>query len=324
MSLNNHFSSIVINCPYDGDRIHLEIAAAPMPSNEINTNFKESNTTLYVPAYPNQCGDGDVASNFRYKGDNEINNIVCSNWMEIFKNYKQTNKPVYITAISRNDRLISLKMKDDGSIIIIGNDKKELKNETHTMIQFLESFQFNKTVMKKVREASSGSHYYTYLADMISMINIMNSHFNPHMFKKVLLSPEIVPKGDKRLKPVIKQDGKIWNPINGNDYLYFNTTESEDSLHFMFLKEEYIHVIYRQLQELISLNENSTKKMMRNYFLQMVDVYTRWSDFWINDIDDALTILMIINCFNHTRITSKENNIKTQFMEITKSFFNPV
>ena len=36
----------------------------------------ETNTTLYIPAMPNKLGDGDVASNFRYKHDKDINNDV--------------------------------------------------------------------------------------------------------------------------------------------------------------------------------------------------------------------------------------------------------
>ena len=42
-------------------------------------------------------------------------------------------------------------------------------------------------------------------------------------------------------------------------------------------------------------------------------VYTRYSDVWINDIDVALTIYMILNAYSHTTLTEDEEKVKGQW-----------
>ena len=79
--------------------------------------------------------------------------------------------------------------------------------------------------------------------------------------------------------------------------------------------------VYTQIKQLLSLEENSIKKMVRDFFLNQV-IYIRWSDFWVNDIDDALAILVIINSFKHTKLTKDETKIMILFEEITKPWFD--
>ena len=40
--------------------------------------------------------------------------------------------------------------------------------------------------------------------------------------------------------------------------------------------------------------------------------YNRWSDVWINDIDDALAIYMILNAYSHTELNDYEADISAK------------
>ena len=44
------------------------------------------------------------------------------------------------------------------------------------------------------------------------------------------------------------------------------------------------------------MDENETKKMVREFMVS--HNYYRLSDYWVNDVDDAFTIMMILNCFD--------------------------
>ena len=49
--------------------------------------------------------------------------------------------------------------------------------------------------------------------------------------------------------------------------------------------------------------------------------YSRWSDYWVNDIDDALTILAIINSFKLDQSTDSNKRILSKFEGIAKPWF---
>jgi hypothetical protein len=76
---------------------------------EICNAFKGPDVTLFLPAMPNSLGDGDTASNFRFKHDAYINKAVIERWIRVFREYKQNKKknPVVITAVGRSDRYLT-------------------------------------------------------------------------------------------------------------------------------------------------------------------------------------------------------------------------
>ena len=323
--------------PRENTRLDAFEVAGALTTDEIVTGLKGSwgirpYTQLYIPAYPSECGTGDVASNFRFKEDKELNNIVSKNWMGILREYKEVTKnPVIITAVHRNDRLRSIKMNPDGSVIMI--DKKtreEVPYESKLFTDFLLKYNIKGDDLMKIRESSIGSNYYSYLSDMISFLIMVNSKFSPDMFTiKKLMFEEIRPtdldsEGNKRLNRVIKADGSEWTPIEGHNYLYFKeysgSDEGGDTNDFLFLKKEYIDSIYDQLWELISTEESKTKELVRRFFSK-VTMYLRWSDYWVNDVDDAFTILSIINCYNYSELTDEEQILKEKFTKIAERVF---
>ena len=72
----------------------LEIAGAALwhellphvsPSGEVPEITR--NTIIYIDGFPNSLGDGDVASNFRYKETTEENNDGCEKLMKLFEGF---------------------------------------------------------------------------------------------------------------------------------------------------------------------------------------------------------------------------------------------
>ncbi len=87
----------------------VELAGAPVDSGWIKRAI-ESQGTLFVQGELKSLGQGDPASNFRFKSDKDKNNQVVSNLLEMFKLYhgQQKNKtqpdPVVITSVPRKMR----------------------------------------------------------------------------------------------------------------------------------------------------------------------------------------------------------------------------
>ena len=86
-----NFDSII--CSPDHTKNSVFDVAAALTKNAFRTHQEKSKdchwgidtmAQLYLPAYPVACGSGDVASNFRFKYDQQTNNIVCGNlvWQE--------------------------------------------------------------------------------------------------------------------------------------------------------------------------------------------------------------------------------------------------
>ena len=113
------------------------------------------NTTLFLPAMPNELGMGDVASNFRYKHDMDQNNVVVQRWLDVFREYKKNkNKnPVVITAVSRADRYMTFKLLENGLIEVLNNqnDNTLYIHGTAIMAKFLDGHGITMEHMKKIR-----------------------------------------------------------------------------------------------------------------------------------------------------------------------------
>lgn len=318
MSLNaQYILSSVTNDEQDetAPRI-LEVAGAPV--SDITEVTK--NTVIHIQGFPNSLGDGDTPSNFRYKKDTSINNGVCERWMKIFEDSSLSNisDGIYVTTFPREGRLRSYKMNEDGSFVVSDKEKNTLQDETTAFETFFKSVGLDEGKMKVLREASAGARYNTYLADMLSFLMMI---YKEH-FEDKYLKPYIVKTGDERLQPVEK-NGRVWNPVQGNDYLYFDevSEDTDGSIKFYFYNTEYYDFIYEKLLLAISVEENSVKSDIRKFFSEM-RIYERWSDYAINDVDDILTIYMIINAFVGVEITPQEDFIKSQFDHIADSFFS--
>ena len=320
------------------ENYHLEIASALLdyPDGNIMDDIFGSikpNTTIFLPAMPNLIGMGDVASNFRFKHDATTNNLVVDRWNQLFEFYKKNKNPVVITTIGRQSRCISLKMNEDGTVNIINlKTKQSDKTNTDIFTNFLHSFNIDQEKMKIIREASSGAKYYSYLADMMGFINIINWNYNKSLFRKMGyefdLETQVVNttdvyhrkevSGQKMLTPVTI-NGREWVPKDGFNYLYFNVQKYKStptSQTFVVFKEEHIDQLYQSLFDAISLEENTIKSQIRNYFNDVS--FTRYSDFWLNDVDDAFTILMILNCYRYVELTEQEQIVKSNLEEISR------
>ena len=70
------------------------------------------------------------------------------------------------------------------------------------------------------------------------------------------------------------------------------------------------------------MDENDTKKMVREFMVS--HNYYRLSDYWVNDVDDAFTIMMILNCFDDDDIdlTEEEKVVKESLEVVYEGIMN--
>jgi hypothetical protein len=291
--------------------------------------------TLFLAGELKILGKGDPASNFRYKHSPKINNVVIQTYMDLFKDYRDVQKtagsepkPVVITTVPRRDRYIAYILKEDGSIEAFHSGTKEvLAKETEAMTEFLESMGISKGTMILYRPSTKGSKYRSYMTDMLSFIFMLNSYYHPEMFDQKMIVAQQV-KSDATNEdgsPVLQRTdlgkGNFWEPREGHDYLFFSETQdkSDHTNLFWVPKEGSVAKVYHQMGELISLEENGMKQMVREH-LGNIGNYSRFSDYWVNDVDDAFAIHMILNAYKFATLTEEETKVKLQLEEIIKSF----
>lgn len=272
-------------------------------------------------------GSGDVASNIRFKHDKVINNQVVSNTLELLEWYgRSTGEPIVITSYPRSERYKTFKFMDDGSFKIVNNSSRdEIVEESKQMNDFLKRWLPKKETRMTIRESTKGAKYNTYLADIISFILMINKEYHPEMFDSVVKKPTIfnTTMKDQNGKPLVRafvKDGKEWIP-GDQDYLYFeDVATSRDGIEFSFPKSGSIGKVYHQLKEIICQSETGMKKLVRE-FIGDHSVYSRLSDYWVNDVDDGLTILAIAGCYDHIVLTPDEEKIKDQLHQLIKRIF---
>lgn len=313
MALNKHFATHTLSHRHNSPPLPdiVEVASAIFDE---HCPQVEENTVLCIQACPTQLGEGDVSSNLRHKHDNEKNNQGCARWVEILT---KVVGGVFSTTLSRGERMRMYTINDDGTIDVYNKQKDEIPEEKETLKKFLEHFGMDAERVKVMKGASA--YGATYMADMLSLIMTMETMFNTGAFKPEWLVPEVVKAEDERLQPVEKEDGKIWTPIEGNDYLYFIPSTEGEGVKVMKYGGDFTD-IYSKLQELLSLEENETKADLRKMF-SFCGAYHRFSDVWINDIDDALTLYMILNAYSHATLSPGEEKVKGQLEGITSTFF---
>jgi len=291
--------------------------------------------SLFLAGELKTLGKGDPASNFRYKHSPKINNVVIQTYMDLLKDYREVQKnsgsepkPVIITTCPRRDRYIAYSLKEEGSIEAFHCGTKEvLVKETEEMTKFLESMGISKDIMILLRPATKGSGYRTYMADMLSFIFMLNSYYHPEMFDQKMIEAQQVKSGatNEDGSPVLQKtdlgNGNFWEPREGHDYLFFSQVGYNKSNHsnlFWVPKEGSVTKVYYQMSELLSLEENGMKQMVREH-LNNVGTYGRFSDYWVNDVDDAFTIYMILNAYKFATLTEEETKVKQQLEGIIES-----
>ena len=291
---------------------------------EIEAEICEGSMELFAQFDLKSLGSGDVASNLRYKHDGGINNEVVRNTLKLLK---MTTLPITITSVSRSERYKSVQFLEDGTVTVTNNATKGvIPEDTVLLTEFLRAMGITEEKLKVLRPSTSGARYNSYLADMLSFIYMMNSYFHPEIFDKVIKVPTVYntsmvgEDGEPFLKG-LSVNGREWNPKEGFDYLYFEEDGPEkDGVEFRVPKGGSIGKVYHQLSELLSLKESGVKEMVRNFF-GLRGTYNRFSDYWVNDVDDGFTMLMILNAYNHVSLTPDEMKVKAEIEKVVSEVF---
>ena len=303
----------------------LEIAGAIIEEDIRDLLSKEM--IIFQNAELKGIGEQDPASNLRYKDDLEINNRVVNNYMDLYATYRRLNdKPIVISTYSRKQRKYSFKMEEDGSFTCTNMFTKEKEDDKKEIIEkFTSSFEISLENMKKIRECSKGAKYYTYMADCISFILQYfyfcdSDTYETKKIEPILVDSDTTEDGSKVLQPVTNGD-RVWTPKDKYLYLYYKKGNS-DSQDFLIPKVEKVDEIYEFFWDLLSLEDNESKRKIREYVLRM-NQYKRWSDYCKNDVDDVFTILMISNCFiTKENQSKKEIKIMNNLLDIIEPFRN--
>ena len=293
--------------------------------------FKNSDLQLFLNSIPAEIGVGDVSSNLRYKKCKEINHEVVKNTVTFLEFYRKMNDtPVVVTAFPRSQRYYSFKLNEDGSVDVKNNKTGEREGDKEEIIhKFFESVGLDSTKRQRMRMSSEGAHFYTYLADVLSLIVQMDYYYHPGMFEEVSLSPDVVNStngdavGNLRLKPVKGSSGREWTPTPEFDYLYFSKEMNSQSQKYMFPKDGSIEKVYAQFWELFRDTDNGAKKMMREHFAN-VNEWKRWSDYSVNDVDDGISACVVLH--SHMAVSNEELNdlekrSKDKFQETVDTWF---
>jgi hypothetical protein len=321
-----------------GTRNICELAAALISRNPlINEDmlkviFKNADVQLFLNSIPAELGVGDVSSNLRYKKSKEVNHGVVKNTLTFLEFYRKMNdNPIVVTAFPRTQRYYSFKLNEDGSVDVKNNKTGERETDKEELLgKFFETVGLDVSKRQKMRMSSEGAHFYTYLADILSMIVQIDYYYHPEMFEEHTLSPDVVNSttgdsfGNLRLKPVTASSGRVWKPNQDFDYLYFSKEMNSQTQKYLFPKEGSIEKVYAQFWELFMDTENGTKQMMREHFTN-VNEWKRWSDYSVNDVDDGMTACLVY--YSHLFISvgslsDLEKRTYDKFHEIVNTWFS--
>lgn len=300
-------------------------------------------TTLYIQGdlkgYDDPVVGYDPASNFRDR-DRVQNEKIVVNWMNLFEVHQRVRGKeagIVCTSIPRSERYFTVKMEDNGKMNVYNNANNSVNTESSEVLQnFLDYVGLNERRVLNMREASKGAKYRTYFADLQALLLAVDFRVFHEMFEKIFLKPTLVRKGDNELMPdgsvksILRErelpGGKVWTPKDMT-YLYFVKSSPVVDKHcphsqnFYVPKSGVISKIYYQLDELLKNEENAVKRMIREKYFLSIYEWTRWSDYFVNDVDDVLTILAIRHAFSFTYLTPSEKVIKDKLDSIVKPWF---
>lgn len=255
--------------------------------------------------------DGKPPSNFRSK-DKELNENVVHNLQALIMKTKSTGKQssIFVNTIPRNKRLLSFNIGESGSFKVRVDPKFTLYTEEYikkTLHEFLGKFGIGTEQLLKVRESCKGAKYNTYLVDMISFLyQIVN----------------VKTEGGKYFETEFRIP--VVNSVSGypSEIYMDKVTDTSNAYEFMVPKDESIENIYIDFVEAISEYDNPVKRAIRHY-VNTHYVY-RWTDFDVNDTDDAFTILMILYAYRckPERLTKNEDKIVKSMEEQMEFWFD--
>ena len=279
------------------------MGALTQPVNKFKKWLKSNhggNTVISLGGELKEQGEGAPPSNFRAK-DVELNTNVVHNLMSLIIASKVSNAGdkqslIFVNTIPRNKRLISFNITDEGEInTTVSKQFSWYGHEyvTDTLMEFLSNFGIDDGHLMKIRESCKGAKYNTYLIDMISFL---------YQTKNISSERDNTFEGDHRL-PVIYTDG------DKKEIFMNKVTDDETGYKFMVPKDESIENIYIDFVEAITNYDNPIKHAIRHYV--NTHYVQRWSDFDVNDTDDAFTILMILYAFRckPDRLTKHEDRV---------------
>ena len=267
----------------------------------------QEDTKLCISGELKMLGDGCPASNYRYKNDVEKNLNVIENYYALFLEYveKTGERPIFVITIPRDWRLYSWNISEDG-IISVSDKLNGTTKEDTLLTNMLKSFNISKDKMIKMRESCRGAKYNTYLIDMISFLYQLK--LNSDSFYDIFGI-------EYRKLTCVKGGPQIgkWKPDQAMEYLYFDKTCDNDGFVMYTPKNESVYNIYKEFELAIDPYENDVKKNIRKQLLE--NRIDRWSDFDGNDIDDALTMLMLMHSFRGIIKKCEVNNTNTVILE---------
>lgn len=309
--MNTHFTIDHVK-PVSFDKTILELGGP------ITNTIEHEHTHLFVNSYVSKLGDGDVASNFRNKTDVEFNNRIVKNTYDLIKS---TEAPVIMSSYPRTQRYLTFKMEENGSVSVINNQTNcrdaNFESIMNNFFKNVTGFSSTEEMLQKMRLSSEGARFNTYLADVISFILQTNWFLHPDMFEQQGLIPVIVNtditdvEGNPVLKKVVN-GGREWIPKKDFNYLYFE----DSSFRKIYIpKKDTSPKVYHQMMLLLDNEENGVKEQVRNHIMNTD--YIRISDYFQNDVDDAIQMLMIRNCFNYCRpLNSEQESVVAQLDKI--------
>mgnify|MGYP001238438129 CR=1 FL=1 len=274
----------------------IDIMGAPIQdTNQFKKECKIcENTTLCISGELKEIGEGIPASNYRFKNDKDKNKNVIRNYQYLFQQFKKITKgkPILITTIPRSLRILSFHILENGQITCKSNSE-EINGAlySNSIEKMLQKYNITQKNMIQIRESCSGSKYNTYLIDMISFL-----------YQIKMDTPEFHEIFDSEYRNVISILGK--NIPNGNgkyeediSYMFMNKTSCNKGYIFFRPTLKSIPLIYKEFLEAINLSDNDTKRKIRSHCCHYN--IERWTDFDVNDTDDAFTILMIFHAFHY-------------------------
>lgn len=317
--MNPQYRIESVPCSDDSAKKTLVEFAAPITLDkesfkEVLDTIMEKRPMFFLQADLKKRGEKDTASNLRFKTDQSKNNLVVENFVTLFERIDNRN-PIVITSYPRSVRYYTAKIEEDGTISMNDNRGKCVDPEFTELLQtFLKKYHID---LKKYREACSGARYNTYLADLISFLLLVQSMINPGMFEEKYMKVDVALND---LEDVPEKNGKVWSPKEDFKYLYFKDSDDEDAQRFLVPRSNTIDRIYDMMKMVLADEENDEKQLVRKCLTESFS-YDRFSDYWFNDIDDGLSILMIYHCFNYGNLTAEEIHIRNYFSQLIQSVF---
>jgi hypothetical protein len=274
----------------------IDIMGAPIQDTK---SFKKEckiyeNTTLCISGELKEVGEGIPASNYRFKNDKDKNKNVIRNYQYLFQQFKKITKgkPILVTTIPRSLRILSFHILENGQITCKSKSEEiEATLYSKSMEEMLQKYNITQKNMTQIRESCSDSKYNTYLIDMISFL-----------YQIKVDTPEFHEIFDSEYRNVISILGE--NIPNGNEkyekgtsYMFMNKASCNGGYIFFRPTLGSIPIIYKEFFEAINLSDNDTKLKIRSHCCHYG--IERWTDFDVNDTDDAFTILMIYHAFHY-------------------------